>query len=130
LENFIHFTGFVPHQEVPKYLLMADIFLTASTTEIHPLSVLEAMGAGLPIVGINASGVGDVVEHQYSGLLSKLDRFEICQNLTALIDDPERRKDIGAKAKEAAQQYNIENTQKQLISAFQELIHLKKAKSS
>jgi hypothetical protein len=35
---------------------------------------------------------------------------------------------MGAKAKEAAQQYNIENTQKQLVSAFQELINLRKAK--
>ena len=63
ITDLIHFTGYVPYKDVPSYLLAADIFLTALITEIHPLSVIEEMSAGLPVAGVKTSGVGDIIEH-------------------------------------------------------------------
>ena len=48
----VAFLGQVPHAEVPAYLRLADVFVTASQTEVHPFSLIEAMAAGLPALGI------------------------------------------------------------------------------
>ena len=37
--------GMIPYDRLPSYLAMCDAFVTASVTEVHPLSVIEAMGS-------------------------------------------------------------------------------------
>jgi glycosyltransferase involved in cell wall biosynthesis len=62
-EGIVHFLGFVPYGEVPKLLAEHDIFLLPSEYEGLPLSLLEAMGAGLvPVVTALRSGVPDAVD--------------------------------------------------------------------
>ena len=68
----IHMTGRVPYDQLPAYLAMCDIFATASITEVHPLSVIEAMGAGLPTMGIESVGVGDTVEDGVTGFWQRM----------------------------------------------------------
>src|ERR1051325_3822590 len=57
----VHFLGMIPNNRLPAYLAMCDAFVTASVTEVHPFSVIEAMATGLPIMGIDSPGVGDSV---------------------------------------------------------------------
>lgn len=59
------FTGRVPNTE--DYYSVSDLYVQTSFTEAMPLSVLEAMAAGLPVVSTNVGGLPDVV--QDNGLL-------------------------------------------------------------
>ncbi len=72
ITSSVHFTGLIPYDQLPGYLAMCDVFVTASVTEVHPLSVIEAMAACLPVLGIHSPGVGDTVEDRATGFL--LDR--------------------------------------------------------
>src|SRR5574339_978192 len=85
----IHMTGRVPYDQLPAYLAMCDIFATASITEVHPLSVIEAMGAGLPTMGIESVGVGDTVQDGVTGFLATNDMPSFTAKLTRLCLDPE-----------------------------------------
>jgi glycosyltransferase involved in cell wall biosynthesis len=62
----VHFTGQVPYDDLPRYLATADAFVTASVSEVHPLSVIEAQAAGLPVLGIQSPGVSDIVKEGYA----------------------------------------------------------------
>jgi len=66
----IHFVGMLDYEHLPSYLAMCDAFVTASVTEVHPLSVIEAMATGLPVLGIQSVGVGDTVEDGITGFLA------------------------------------------------------------
>ena len=70
LKEKVKFTGLVPYEHLPSYLAMVDGFVTASVTEVHPLSVIEAMASGLPVLGINSPGVGDTVIDGETGYLA------------------------------------------------------------
>ena len=46
MNDKVKFTGMIPYSELPAYMAAADVFATASVTEVHPLSVIEALASG------------------------------------------------------------------------------------
>lgn len=68
---FVHLLG--ARADVPDVLRALDAFALFSRTEGHPLSVLEAMATGLPVVATRVGGIPSVVEEGRSGLLVGVD---------------------------------------------------------
>ncbi|MGE5250630.1 MAG: glycosyltransferase [Bacteroidota bacterium] len=116
-------TGMVPYEELPSYLAMCDAFVTASVTEVHPLSVIEAMGAGLPVVGIDSPGVTDTVEDSVSGFLSSHDLAAYTAKLTRLCLDASLRRRMGESARKASTQYAIERTTQLMLKHYERLVY-------
>lgn len=117
----IHMTGRVPYDQLPAYLAMCDIFATASVTEVHPLSVIEAMGAGLPTMGIESVGVGDTVEDGVTGFLATNDMPSFTAKLTRLCLDPELRQQMRISARKASTAYAIERTTGLMLEKYKHL---------
>ncbi len=59
-------------KDVFRYLYEADLFLSTSLYEGHPISILEAMSIGLPIVASKVTGNVDTIKHDFSGLFYRL----------------------------------------------------------
>ncbi len=59
-------------KDVFKYLYEADLFLSTSLYEGHPISILEAMSIGLPIVASKVTGNIDTIKNNFSGLFYRL----------------------------------------------------------
>lgn len=125
--NRIQWIGKIPYNQLPQHLAMADIFVTASVTEVHPLSVIEAMGAGLPAMGIESVGVGDTIEDGVTGFLSSHDMSAFTAKLTRLCLDPNLRKQMSKFAREASSTYAIERTTKIMEKHY---VSLKKKRRS
>jgi 1,2-diacylglycerol 3-alpha-glucosyltransferase len=119
----VHFTGMVPYDKIPGYLAMCDAFVTASVTEVHPLSVIEAMGAGLPVMGIYSPGVGDSVEDGISGYLSTEDLPAFTAKLTRLCLDQGLRQKMGDVARQASTRYAIERTTQIMLEHYNRLVY-------
>ncbi len=118
----IRFTGMIPYNDLPRYLSMCDAFVTASITEVHPLSVIEAMASGLPALGIHSVGVSDTIEDGITGCLSRNDPAAFAAKMTRLcLDKPLRRK-MGAAARKASEKYDIEHTIKTLLAHYEALV--------
>lgn len=67
LEEKIHFLGV--RTDIPETLNATDIFVLSSDWEGHPLSVMEALAAGKPVIGTAVGGIPELVENNKSGLL-------------------------------------------------------------
>jgi glycosyltransferase involved in cell wall biosynthesis len=117
----VRFVGMIPYDNLPSYLAICDVFVTASVTEVHPLSVIEAMGTGLPILGIDSPGVGDSVKDGETGLLAKDDTASFTAKLTYLCLNRDLHKKFGAAAREASEQYSIERTTKIMLGHYNRL---------
>jgi 1,2-diacylglycerol 3-alpha-glucosyltransferase len=119
----VRFLGIVPYEEVPHYLTMADVFVTASVTEVHPLSVIEAMAAGLPVLGINSPGIGDTIQNGETGLLAAEEELAgFTAKMVRLVVDCESRQEMGQKARQAAKNYAIENTTQMMMDQYKKVI--------
>jgi glycosyltransferase involved in cell wall biosynthesis len=123
IDTKVHFTGAIPYDDIPRYLGMADAFVTASVSEVHPLSVIEALASGLPVLGIDSPGVGDTVIDGSNGFL--VDREEIASytaKMMRLVSDHELRRIMSEVALSDAQRYDIENTSRILFEKYQEVV--------
>jgi len=125
LQERVHFTGLVPYSEMPRYLNLADVFVTSSITEVHPLSIIEGMAAGLPVLGINSPGVGDTIRDCETGfLIPREDMAAFTANMVRLAVDRELRLKMGEKARQESQYYAIEHTAQIMLDHYQRLVTL------
>ena len=122
IEDRVRFMGMIPYDQLPSYLAMCDAFVTASVTEVHPYSVIEAMATGLPIMGIDSPGVGDSVEEGVSGLLSTEDIASFTAKLTYLCLNKSLQKKMGAAALKASEEFSIERTTKIMLGHYNRLM--------
>jgi glycosyltransferase involved in cell wall biosynthesis len=89
-------------------------------SEVHPLTIIEAMATGLPIVGVDSTGVTDTVDDGRSGLLATAPTPEaLAAKMLALASDPARRHAMGLAAREAAKRYAIDSTGAQMLGIFE-----------
>lgn len=65
----ITFMGAIDNREVYKYLYRANIFILMSNNEGLPISIIEAMRQGLPIISTNVAGIPELVAEGKNGLL-------------------------------------------------------------
>ncbi len=121
--DHIHFTGRIPYDELPDYLTMCDAFVTASSSEVHPLSVIEAMASGLPVLGIDSPGVSDTVEEGITGFLSTNDPMLFTAKMMRLCLDQELRHKMSNAAREASNRYSIERTGAIMLSHYEQLVN-------
>jgi glycosyltransferase involved in cell wall biosynthesis len=95
IERRVVFGGFVP--EAARCLPALDLYVSASRGEGLPLSVLEAMASGVPIVATRVPGHIDAVEDGVTGLLVPVDDpAALASAMAALLADPARRATLGA----------------------------------
>jgi glycosyltransferase involved in cell wall biosynthesis len=89
--------------DIPQILNASDIFVLSSRYEGNPMSVMEAMAAGLPVVSTAVGGVPELVEEGQTGLLvPSEDENALSSALQRLIDDTDLRRTMGARAREVA----------------------------
>nr|BAL54768.1 glycosyl transferase family 1 [uncultured Chloroflexota bacterium] len=118
----VRWTGIIPYERLPAYLAMCDAFVTASVTEVHPLSVIEAMGSGLPVVGIQSPGVGDTVIHEVTGFLSTHDLPSYTAYLMRMVLEEDHRRKMGLHARRESEKYDIQRTSRIMLEHYTRLV--------
>jgi glycosyltransferase involved in cell wall biosynthesis len=104
LTRRIHFVGWVARDHIADYYRRADIFVTATTWEGMPNTVLEAMACGLPIVGTQASGLQELVHDGVNGYLVPIkDPDALAEALARLIDNGYERRRMGRQGRKLAE---------------------------
>lgn len=120
IEENIVFTGFIPYNQVPDYLQLADIAVLPSMwDEPFGLTIVEAMAVGLPLITTRSGGIPEICE----GVTTIVDRDNVVENLvTAIIDlhlHPDKRKQMAARALERAQLFDKETFSMNVFNALE-----------
>lgn len=123
------FTGYLRGEELAAAYASADIFAFPSQTETFGQVALEAMAAGLPVVGLRAEGVCDSVEHGKTGLLLDIEgksEQELVQSyrylLEKLVEHQEKRWEMGQAALQAARERTWEKAMGALLDGYEEVL--------
>ena len=103
LEEDVFFPGWVRDEEKDGYLKSSSVFFLPSYSEGMPMSVLDAMGYGLPIVASNVGGIPKLIDG--NGFMYEpgdIDGF--AEGLSVLLTDEEKRDKMGRRSLEIIEQ--------------------------
>ena len=116
----VTFTGRVDNSEIYQYLDQSDIFLSAPRVDNMPVSILEAMNAGLLVISSNVGGVPYMVEDDKSGLLFGSDNnAELAEKMLWALRNPVESKEIIMIAFQSVKRYSWEHVRNKLIFLYE-----------
>jgi glycosyltransferase involved in cell wall biosynthesis len=97
-------------KDVPVCLKAADVFVQSSDWEGFPITVVEAMAAGVPVVATDVAGIGELLKHNQHGYLSLPgDAEALALGIIQALENPQQARDMAHKAEFLAwQHYNLE----------------------
>jgi glycosyltransferase involved in cell wall biosynthesis len=101
-EGVAQLLGTRPPEEMPAAYADAEVFCLPSWWEAMPLSVLEAMSAGLPVVASDVGDVARLVTHECGTVVPTKDPHRLADALRGLLVDPELRREQGAASRKRA----------------------------
>lgn len=90
------------------HLSQSDLFILPSRWEGIPMTVIEAMGTGLPVIASDVGGLRDMVEDGKSGILIEPTAQALAQAVMTLAQDEKTRQTMGEHARRAAQAFSVE----------------------
>jgi len=133
LADSVVFAGGQPASIVRNKLNEADIFLLPSVTASNgdmegiPVSLMEAMAAGVPVLSTFHSGIPELIEHEKSGLLApERDHHTLARNICILVDDAARRSAMTAAARRKVEtEFNQSKLWNELAAKISEVAALR-----
>ena len=127
LNEFIEFLGKREPEEVEDLLGASDIFVLPSLWEGLPRSVMEAMGAGLPVVGTDVNGINELVINGETGfLVPPKDPAALADGIEKLVRDPDLRRRMGEAGRlRITREFSLENMVRSYEHVYKELVQRK-----
>lgn len=129
--DYVEFLGHVEPEKIPEYLMAADIFVRPSRSEGLGSSFLEAMTAGLPIIGTNVGGIPDFLKeykaketksnaNDANGLFAKVDDpKDLAEKIVLLLKDDQLRNKLGENGRKLVlENYSWEIIAKKIKDTF------------
>ena len=121
LQKNVTFAGTLGEEDVTSELMCADAFVLPSVGhgEAWPVSVMEAMACGLPVVSTIIGATSEMITPEVDGLLvEQHNEKAIADALLRLARDPELRRRMGQAAKKTAQdRFDVAATASRLLHA-------------
>lgn len=121
LGESVRFLGF--REDVTDLLRAADLFVISSYLEGLGTSILDAMAAGLPVVGTRVGGIPEAVVDGETGVLAPpSDPRALGDALAALAGDPERRARLGEAGRRRARLFSADRTEALTRALYEEVL--------
>lgn len=123
IEQNIIFLGAIEHETLMQSDIFqkSKLFLTASTTETQGITLLEAMSEWLPTVGVEAKGVGEIIED--NGYKARPGNYgELALYCIRILKDDILRQKLGERSREIVKKYDIKKLTNDLENIYQQTI--------
>ncbi len=116
----VKFMGGLPKSEWIALAKDYDIFISTTHVDNTPVSVMEAMALGLPIVSTNVGGVPFLLTHHETGLLSPDNEIPaMVQNIQSLLNSPVLAEGLSKNARQKAESFDWTAIEKQWLDLLQ-----------
>ncbi|MEN6293488.1 MAG: glycosyltransferase, partial [Methanobacterium sp.] len=128
LEKTVIFTGNLKPEEMHNYYQAADIFTLPSYTEGLPISILEAMSCGTPVIATNVGGIPEIIDDNINGFIIPPKNKKILKDkLNILIKDAKLREYFAKNSIiKIKREFNIDQKIDKLTALYYNKLNLKK----
>jgi len=124
----VHFLGTQAHTKVAEFMAACDLLVLPSLSEGLPVTILEAMASGIPIVATNVGGIPELIKNGENGILvPPMDVPALSRAIVRLLTMDNARETFGARGREVIDQLGLtwEVAARKTISAYEEVLRRK-----
>jgi len=127
IEDIVVLSGWLGKRALVKAFEDASVFLLPSHRECFPISVLEAMASGLPVISTRTGGIPDMIQDGVNGFLVEPgNQAELKSALMAMLGDCELRTVMGKKnAKKAGSEFSLDIVADKFYAEYKRLLSRK-----
>jgi glycosyltransferase involved in cell wall biosynthesis len=119
----ITFTGRMDNEGMASLYKDADVMINPSLADNMPISILEALASGVPVISTDVGGIPYLVEHGKTALLVPMQNPQaMAVAIVSLLSDPGRAGKLRQAGLEAARQYAWTNVRERLLSVYQDVV--------
>lgn len=118
----IVFKGTASHNDIPKLLNCADVFVLPTQKEGCCNSIVEALACGLPVISSNGAFNDDILDDSNSIRVNVDDVDDIAVAIKTLKDDIKKRQNMSKTSMERIDSYSIEERAKRILSFIKKMI--------
>jgi len=105
--NSVTFTGVLPKEQWHQMSENFDIFINTTNIDNMPVSVVEAMALGLPVISTNAGGLPYLIENGVDGLLIPVkDEKKMAEAIVAILSNAEKAIEMSKNARKKVQKFD------------------------
>lgn len=104
--------------DTPELLGEADIYVNTSLVEGLPLTILEAMSSGLPVVATPAGGTVDIVKDGFNGIITSWNSHDVMTAIMKLVNSEELRKKMGDRSVKLVKDFDVRKMAKEYESIY------------
>jgi glycosyltransferase involved in cell wall biosynthesis len=123
VSDAVVFAGRVDNECMGSLYLRADVMINPSLADNMPISVLEALASGVPVVTTNVGGVPYLVEHEKTALLVPTqDPEAIAEAVLLLLSNPAKAGQIRQAGLDSVRQYTWPNVRLPLLRVYEQLL--------
>lgn len=117
LAQAVHFLGW--RSDIAEIVALLDVFLLTSRMEANPVSVLEALGCGVPVISTRVGSVAETVVEGVGYLVEPGDAAGMTARLGELLDHPQQARQMGAVGRRLVEDHwSLDG----MVEKYQELI--------
>lgn len=123
VEKQVRFTGFLPHDALPRAYRAADVFAFMSTSDSQSLALMQAYASGVPAVCANARGLPDYTPPEVGFLVPPGDYRALAEKLSLLLRDDALRSRMGKTALAYVQRFAPALIAEEWEGVYRDAIH-------
>jgi len=127
IQKHVTFAGFVPDKDLPSLYKIANCFAIAGIAELQSIVTMEAMASGLPIIGVNATALPELVHDGKNGFLFEIgDVNTYANSIVKIFSDEKLRERMSKASLDIIKKHDINKTIAEFESIYKEELKNKK----
>ncbi len=125
INDRVTFHGHLPHSALPGWYRRAILTVIPSRADAQPVTVLEAMASGCPVVATRVGGIPEMVQEEESGLLVRPDSpLELAAAIVRVLEDRSLREHLKLGGQRTAHRFSFEYLFEKTLTLYHELAQM------